>query len=239
MIIALLAGLIVGVVLAIPPGPVAVTTVKLTLDNGRRHSLIAATGTAALDVLFCLISIFAASLALGLLEDFTKNNQVLYLVFQVSIVAIIVVFGILQIRKKKEIIKPAEFKPPKKLKFIENLPKKGPFFLGIAVALTNIANPGFLPSLTYVSMNAKAFGLVDDFIGSKLIFSLGFGFGNYLWLYILTKVVSHYKAKMSDLTLARIHEVAGYTLIGFGTILGWRVVTFTKWGEILKVAFAF
>jgi threonine/homoserine/homoserine lactone efflux protein len=239
MIIALLAGLVVGIVLAIPPGPVAVTTVKLTLDNGRRKSLIAATGTAMLDVFFCLIAVFTASLMLDLLMNFTENNQVLYLVFQITVVLLIFAFGILQIRKKKQIINPSEIPTSKRFKFLEELPKKGPFFLGIAVALTNIANPGFFPSLTYVAMNAEAFGFVDSGIFSKLLFSLGFGFGNYLWLYLLTKVISHYKSKMSELTLARIHEFAGYTLIGFGTILGWRVLAFTKWPEVVRLVFAF
>jgi threonine/homoserine/homoserine lactone efflux protein len=239
MIIALLAGIIVGVVLAIPPGPVAVTTVKLTLDNGRRKSLIAATGTALLDVFFCLIAVFAASLLLELVVSFTENNQILYLIFQISVVLLIFLFGFLQIRKKKRIIKPADIPPHKRFKFLEDLPKKGPFFLGVAVALTNIANPGFFPSLTYVALNVEAFGFVDFSLLSKLVFAIGFGFGNYLWLYILTKVISHYKARMSELTLARIHEFAGYTLIGFGTILGWRVVAFTKWPEVLRMVFAF
>lgn len=240
MIIALLAGIIVGIVLAIPPGPVAVTTVKLTLDNGRRKSLIAASGTAMLDVFFCLIAVFAATLLLDLLMKFTENNQILYLVFQVTVVLLIFAFGILQIRKKKQIINPSENHPsPVRFKFLEELPKKGPFFLGVAVALTNIANPGFFPSLTYIAMNVEAFGFVDSGILSKFVFALGFGIGNYLWLYSLTKLISHFKSKMSELTLARIHEFAGYTLIGFGTILGWRVLAFTKWPEVLRLVFAF
>ena len=88
-------------------------------------------------------------------------------------------------------------------------------------------------------MNAEAFGFVQHDIVSKFVFAIGFGIGNFIWLYILTRVISHYKSKMSNLTLARIHGVAGYTLIGFGTILGWRVVTFTKWGEIVRLVFAF
>lgn len=239
MIIALLAGLLVGIVLAIPPGPVAVTTVKLTLDNGRRQSIIAASGTATLDVFFCLMAIFAASLALRLLMSFTENNQILFLIFQVIIVLLIFAFGILQIKKKKQIKNHTEVELPKKFKFLEALPKKGPFFLGVAIALTNIANPGFMPSLTYIAMNAETFGFVQHDILSKFIFAIGFGIGNFIWLYILTRVISHYKSKMSNLALARIHGVAGYTLIGFSTILGWRIVAFTKWGEIVKLVFAF
>ena len=74
---------------------------------------------------------------------------------------------------------------------------------------------------------------------NNFIFALAFGLGNFLWLYLISRILVHYQNKMSTQTLARIHQFAGITLIGFGTILGYRVITLTHWPEIIRFAFAF
>ena len=239
MIVALLAGFIIGYILAIPPGPVAVTVMRLSLDKGIKHSVLAATGTGLMDFIYCLIIVFATSAALSLVNGFFNDYPVLLLGFQLFVVASIIIYGIVNIKLKDKIENPKKKRPPSKFKFLEKLSHRGPFFLGIGVAIANIANPTFLPSLAYITVNAHEFILVDRSFLTNLTFSFAFGLGNFSWLYTVSKVLVHYKDQMSTKVLARIHQFAGYTLIGFGAVLGYRVFTFTHWTEILRFVFAF
>ena len=239
MIIALLAGIIIGFMLAIPPGPVAVTTMRLSMDKGLGHGIKAALGTGLMDFIYCLIVIFATSAVLSLVNGFFDDYPIILLGFQVLVVVSIIVYGIINIKLKDRIVNPKKTKDPGRFKHLEKLSHRGPFLLGIAVALTNIVNPTFLPALAYVTVNVQQFVLPENNALYNTIFALAFGLGNFLWLYLISKVLVHYKDRMSVQALARIHQFAGFTLIGFGTILGYRVITVTHWPEVLRFVFIF
>ena len=105
--------------------------------------------------------------------------------------------------------------------------------------MANMANPTFVPSLIAVATYMHELNLVEVTTANNFMLSLGFGIGNFLWLYVIMKVLNTYKDRMSEKTLARVHQFAGFSLIGVGTLLGYKVVWFTKWSEILRLAFAF
>ncbi|TAL67493.1 MAG: hypothetical protein EPN82_14545 [Bacteroidetes bacterium] len=237
MLVSIIAGMIIGIIMGIPPGPVAVTAIKLGLNKGMKHSVYASLGTGLMDVFFCLISMFAASAIVSLVTNFFNGYPIVLLIFQIVVIVSVIVIGLFQFRIKDElpntdndIIKP-------KTKFLDELAHKGPFLLGFAVAVTNIANPTFLPSMAYVTMNVHSFGIIENSALNNVLFSVGFGLGNFLWLYIVVRILLHYRGKMSPQFMARIHQFAGFTLIGFGTILGFRA--FIHWAEVLKLAFLF
>ncbi|MFA6571667.1 MAG: LysE family transporter [Bacteroidota bacterium] len=239
MLLALFVGIVVGFVLAIPPGPVAVTAMRLGLDKSVRHGMYGAFGTALMDFFYCLLAIFATSTILKLVSNMFDSHPLIMLGFQLLVIISVIVFGVVQFKIKHKVAEPIDIDAQKKVHFLQNLSHKGPFLLGIAVAMANVANPTFLPSLTYVTMNVHALGLIENNVFSNIAFSLGFGFGNFLWLYLLIRVLVHYKDRMSAQFFERIHQFAGFTLIGFGTLLGLRVIVVTRWPEILGFIFAF
>jgi putative LysE/RhtB family amino acid efflux pump len=239
MILSLLAGLIIGFVMAMPPGPVAVTAIKLGLEKGAKHGYQIGLGTSIIDFFYCMIAMFATSAVLALLGDFSDRYPLLTLFIQLSIVAGMMIYGFVTLKSKKNPLEEETDIKAKKLKFFDNLAHRGSFFLGIAVALANIANPTFLPSLAYVSLNVQKLGLIELTTIGNLSYALGFGFGNFLWIYFLIRLLTHYRSKFSDKFIIMIKKFAGYTLIGFGSILGYRVFEFTKWSEILRFVFAF
>lgn len=239
MIIALLAGIILGFILAIPPGPVAVTAMRLSLDKGIKHGTLTALGTGFMDFVYCLIIIFATSAVLSLVNGFFDEHPLLTLSFQLFVIVVIIIYGIINIRLKNKIINENNTKIKKSYGIITRLSHKGPFLLGIAVAIANVANPTFLPALAYITVQVQKYVLPINSALNNFIFALAFGLGNFLWLYLISRILVHYQNKMSTQTLARIHQFAGITLIGFGTILGYRVITLTHWPEIIRFAFAF
>jgi threonine/homoserine/homoserine lactone efflux protein len=237
MVTAIVIGAIIGFILAMPPGPIAMSVIKTGLDEGRKEAFQMSIGTAMMDMLYCAIAVFTASAIDSTITEFFIHNPVLLLFFQISVILGFITFGIYQFKKKqvKQINSNSSIHTPK---FIDNLTKRGPFLFGIALALTNIANPTFFPSLTIISAWIHKFNLFNITISHNIIFSVGFGLGNFAWLYLLAFIVMKNKHKLSDMTIFRIRQFAGLTFIGFGGIIGYRVVVFTNWAQIFKFVLA-
>ena len=239
MLIALLSGLIIGFVLAIPPGPVAVTTIKLSLDKGIKHSTKAALGVGIMDFLYCWAIISATSAVLILINNFFDDYPLVLTTFQIVVVVALILYGIMNVKHKDRIGNPQKRSSNRWFEYLDKLSHRGPFLLGIAVANANIANPSFLTVTTYVTLNVHKFIMPESSALLNILFSLTFGFGNFLWLHLMSRVLVHYRERFSTQAIARIHQFAGFTLIGFGTVLGYRVITLTHWQEVLRLAFAF
>lgn len=240
MILSLLSGIVLGIILAIPPGPVGITAIKYGLFRSPKAGTQLALGNAVMDFLFCLLAVFATSFAISTLNTLSITYPLLTLFIQFGVIIGFVAFGIMNI-KTKPIKEPDYFSGEQefRMKFLQDLKQRGIFFLGIAIAMTNIANPTFITTLAWVSVQTINHNLVANTAESKLLYALGFGLGNFLWIFGLVKAVTKYKHKLSDMMLIRIKKFAGITFLGFGTLLGWRVITLTKWTEIFHLLFAF
>lgn len=238
MLTALIIGTIIGFVLAMPPGPIAMASIRLGLDHGRKATFQMAFGTAFLDMIYCLIAIFAASAVQSSLNNFFITYPIISAVLQIIIVSGLIFYGIKQFRQREERIITDEIvlETPE---YLNNLKSKGPFLLGIALALTNIANPTFLPSLAVMSAWVQKLSLFDTNAIHFFIFSLGFGLGNFLWLYTLGVIVHKNKHRLSDSSIHKIRQFAGLTFIGFGGWIGVRLIMLTNWANIFKIAFTF
>lgn len=239
MIIALLVGMILGFVLAIPPGPIGVMSVKYTLDSGYRKNVEYSLGTAGMDMVFSLIAIFTASaLESYLTRISTSYNQIYFLLFQITVVIGLIVFGILVLKNNKKKIKENPYsKNIKKSDTLQRFKERGAFVFGIAFALTNLANPTFLPFLAFLSIQIHKLDIIHNTFYHNLLFGLGFGIGNFIWLNLLSRLIIKYKSKMSGHTVGFINKFAGITFISFAGILIYRVLTVTKWPEIFRFAF--
>lgn len=234
---AIIIGAVVGFILAMPPGPVAMACVKVGLQNGRRECFELSIGTALMDTVYCVIAIFAASAVQAALSNFLDTNPLIYLTIQIIIVSLLVYFGLSQFKKKS--IETTEVSPNKSPSFITTLKNRGPFLLGVAMALTNIANPTFMSTLMVMTAWVHKLDLFVSSFGSNLLFAIGFGIGNFSWLFLLAYFVMRNKHKLSETSMLRIKQFAGLTFIGFGGFLGWRLVAFTNWAQIFKIAFSF
>lgn len=238
MVVALLVGVIVGFILALPPGPVAMASIKMGLERSNKEAIQMATGTALMDVVFCLIAVLAASAIESAAGEYFNHNPLMLLFFQIVVVAALIYFGIVNLKKKSN--ESNYDNEDKKIpEYLKNLRSKGPFLLGIAFSIANIANPTFLPSLAVMSAWVHKFNFFQNTVVDNISFATGFGFGNFIWLYTLAYIVMRHKHKLSDESIMRIKQFAGLTFIGFGGFIGFRVLMFTNWPTILKIAFAF
>lgn len=240
MIVALLIGLIIGFILAMPPGPIAMSAIRLGLDEGRKATFEMSLGSALMDAIYCLFAIFTAKAIQSSLDSFFTQYPMVSIIFQIVVILALVFYGYKQFKDSKNVsdLNSCEIKskPPSAIK---NLFTKGPFLLGVGLALTNIANPTFLPSLAVMSAWIHKLQLFDSNIANNIMFSIAFGIGNLLWLYLLGAIISSNKHRISEQSIVKIKQFSGLTFIGFAGWIGYRVVVFTNWANLFKVLFAF
>lgn len=239
MISALISGALLGLVLAMPPGPIAMANIRLGLERHRKDCVYFSIGTATMDMIYCLIAITAASAIHTAVSGYFDANPMISLIFQFGVIAGLIYFGILQFKSRNMEGIDKTDNIIKRNGFLSNLMNKGPLFLGISLAFTNLANPTFIPSLTIMSAWVQKVGLFPNGLNQNLFFSLGFGIGNFIWLYLLSMIVLKNRHKLSDGSIARIKQFAGATFIGFGGFIGYRVIMFTNWANIFKYAVVF
>jgi hypothetical protein len=147
-------------------------------------------------------------------------------------------FGIINIIKSKK-INSIEIQSNPKIPFLDRLAQKGPFFFGVAIASSNLANPTFLPSLGYLSIQVESLNYFSfDFI-TKILYAFGFGFGNFFWLYLMTSILHLNKDRISDIFQKRLQQFAGITFISFGTLLGYKLFQVIHWQDIFRIFLSF
>jgi threonine/homoserine/homoserine lactone efflux protein len=238
MVIAVLFGILTGIAVAIPPGPMGVILLKNTLNHGKRRGLLIASGTIILDFSYCLAFSFAGGSLFGRVEAVLDEFATVFMVFQAVCVVGLVAYGIHSFRKHP--LADASLKEPQYSSLTRRFASHGPFFLGLGLSLTQIANPTFAPLMTYISLLTHEHGIVHQHNALEYIsFSAGYAGGIFLWLYTLVRLSLRYRRVLSADFMFRLNRFVGLTLIGFGTYLGYRITMLIKWSDMVPRLFAF
>ena len=143
MVTALLVGLVVGFVLAIPPGPLAIACISQALAGQARESVALALSASAMDIGYALLAAFASSALVGALRGLVTDNAWSLLAFQGGCIVVLVVLGLHYWRPTT----PAGTGPPGQEEPERPLGDASPSLRGVLIALTNLASPTFLPTL--------------------------------------------------------------------------------------------
>jgi len=237
MLGAIIIGLAVGYILAIPPGPIGMASIRTGLREGGIPALKLALGAGIFDIVYCALAMVATSAIVRWLEAIEHVSPLAPVAIQLVIVGVMIGFGILQMKDRE----PRNAEPSttaKPSRIAEWLKGHGPFFVGVGFALANLANPTFIPALAAMTTFIQKFGWFESTVANNVVFSIGFGIGNFLWLFTLVRLVLALRHKMTPTFLRRIQQLSGVTLIGFGTFYGIRIIALTKWPELLRLVFA-
>jgi threonine/homoserine/homoserine lactone efflux protein len=82
MVRSLLVGLVVGFVLAIPPGPITIACLRQALAGQTRDGVALALAASAMDIVYALLAAFASSALFAALRDMVTGNAWYLLAFQ-------------------------------------------------------------------------------------------------------------------------------------------------------------
>jgi threonine/homoserine/homoserine lactone efflux protein len=234
MISALLLGVVSGFVLSIPPGPLSAAVTKHSVSYNFRSGFMVAFGGAVMDIVYVLIAAFASSAIVTALVDLLKGHVLVLVGFQVACIVVLVVMGIRYIRHKQD--------PGEETRFLkleetqeakaQRLGYSSPFFLGVLIAVANLASPMFIPSMISVVSYIQANGLLDHKAGDNVAYAFGFGIGTASWFALVARMIVKYRTKFSTSVLSNIYKFAGGTFLLCACVLAYHVIMSTDWSTL-------
>jgi threonine/homoserine/homoserine lactone efflux protein len=232
MLTSLLVGLVVGFVLAMPPGPIAIACLRHALEGKERHGVALALGASAIDSVSALLAASASSALVSALWGLVTDNAWVLLAFQGGCIMLLVVLGL---RAFQPIIPVGEASPRQAAVQAARAPTLGgtsPYLVGVLLALTNLASPIFLPSLIFVLSLAQAQGWVGHTVGEHALYAVGFGAGAALWFVLLLRTLTMLRVTLAPQVIPILARVAGGVLLLCAGILTYHVVTATAWARL-------
>lgn len=187
-------GLLIGILVSAPMGPIGILCIQRTLNKGRWHGFVTGLGAALSDVLYAALT----SLAMGFIGSFVEANQILLQLFGSLVLG---AFGyyifksnpVRNIRKQKE----------NKLSFTQD------FISAFLLTFSNV-----LIVFLYIGLFAR-FGFVrSEYSAGMLIGGVAcIGIGAVIWWFGITYLVAKLKKWFNIRGIWAFNRIVGSVLI--------------------------
>jgi threonine/homoserine/homoserine lactone efflux protein len=191
----LIRGIIAGLIIAAPVGPVNVICVQRTIAKGWRSGLISGLGSAAADSIYGSIAAFSITFVIRIL---VKEE------FWIRLVGgcLLILIGVLYY-----------FKHPQSLEEHGNESEKKEFVSTFFLTLTNPTTVlSFLVVLSAVGLaRNETWWLTSLIVGGIFV-------GSMLWWVILTGTVNYFRDRFSNRTMLWMNRIAGLAIGAFGLL---------------------
>lgn len=226
----ILSGLVVGVVIAAPVGPVNIVCIQRTLERGFWGGFAAGMGAVLADGLMATLAAFGITAISGVMQQYALPIQLIG-------GGVLIAFGLKLFTAKPKLVKrktgtswselrrmvdwlPERLRPALRFQIWRILPHAGiipqTFFL-------TITNPAAIFGLLAI------FGAVGQLIGEiktyvqALTLVAATMAGSLLWWAFLSRLIERLRGRINEGRLKRINQAAGIVLVVFG---GWLFVKF-------------
>lgn len=198
---------LVGICAAAPLGPVAALVIQKTLCYGRKAGLVTGFGSGIIDILYCVIGVFALGLVEHLIREYTLTMEVAG-GLAVAAVGFFMVFRnpFRGMERKDQAIS-------RMSRVSASFPLQGAVF--------SLANPGAL----ILMLGLLALFNTGD---SKLLTVAGVATGVLLWWSLLTWGVSKCRRFFRIDTLVLLNRIIGVAVVIFGIV--WVIRAFSVIG---------
>jgi len=199
-----LRGLIIGISIAAPVGPIGVLCIRRTLAEGRLSGLISGLGAASADAIYGII----AGFGLTIISSF--------LVAQQSWLSLIGGCFLCYLGIRTLLTKPSD----------ANVREQSKGLLGnyLSVFVLTLTNP--MTILSFAAIFA-GLGLANETRGytSALFMVLGVFMGSATWWLILSQGVGFFRKQISPVWLTWINRLSGSVILIFGVLMLIRLTT--------------
>ncbi len=233
MILAPLAGIILGFFLSIPPGPISVAIIKKGIQGEKKFGQMIGGGAAAIDILYALIAAFASSAIVTTLGDFVRGNQWFELLFQIACIIILALLGYRYFHATADDMADQNAEEEEQEEKARSLGAKSGLMVGVLMALMNLANPSFLPTMITVAGFLHAEGILSSNPLVNTLYAVGFGIGVFLWFLLLLRIVIHMAERLPLAYFNYVFKFAGGAFYLFGAIIAVRVAITTDWTGLM------
>lgn len=200
LLLMILRGLVIGIVVSAPMGPVGIYCLQRTLDKGRLSGFYTGIGAAVSDLIYCLLTGFG----LSFIEDFINNHR-----YPIQLIGSIVLifFGIWLIRKKPDdsIAADADHGAPS---------REGDILKGFALTFSNplilFLIIGLFAQFNFVIEGIKFYHYILGFIGI-IAGALG-------WWWLVTYFVDKLRGHFNNRTMKYINMSIGSVILIFAAV---------------------
>jgi threonine/homoserine/homoserine lactone efflux protein len=191
-----LKGLLVGIIVSAPMGPIGVLCLQKTVNKGPVLGFLSGLGAATADTFYAILAAFGV----GFITNFLTKNQLL---FQVVGVLVLLFLGLRMIFKN----------PIKQYRYNRSSSKKtGAIKDYISVFFLTLSNP-----LTIIFFGAAftMLGLLSNDVSEKnnLLLVAGIFSGASLWWFVLTYVVNIFRKKFRLRNIFMLNRISGIIII--------------------------
>lgn len=190
-------GIAVGLLLAMPIGPIGILCIRNTVAYGRRHGLVVGLGGATADILYAT----AAAFGVKLISGFVADHQ--HLIRLIGGIVLLVV-GFFTLQSRREIAADSNMLTLHAKTYLSTF----------AMAITNpMTLVGYAAVFTLIG--------VREFVGNHadvLALVVGVFFGAMLWSLVLTSLAHVLKGKLTDSGLVKVNRIAGSLLLILGAV---------------------
>ena len=197
----ILRGLVIGVVVSAPMGPVGIYCIQRTLDKGRLSGFYTGVGAAVSDLIYCLLTGFG----LSFIEEFINRHRS---PIQLLGSVVLIFFGIWLIRKKPDggtIAADADHGAPS---------REGDILKGFALTFSNplilFLIIGLFAQFNFVIEGIKFYHYMLGFIGI-----VGGALG---WWWLVTHFVDKLRGHFTQRTMKLINMVIGIIILIFAAV---------------------
>lgn len=190
-------GIVIGLFISVPLGPIGMLCVQRTLSRGRKFGIITGLGATASDLLYTIIALFF----IGFVVDTLEDNQ---LFIQVTGSIIVIVFGLF-IFKNNPSTQPLPVAN-------EDSPLLKDFFSSFILTLTN-------PLILFILIALFArFEFLDENTTPLLNITgiISILSGAFLWWSTLTWAVSKFRNRLTYSGLKRLNRITGIVIMAIG-----------------------
>ncbi len=193
-------GIIIGIIVSAPMGPIGILCVQRTLNRGRLHGLASGLGAMVSDLIYASITL----IGLGFMDNFLSNNQIL---IQVIGSIVIILFGVaLFYTNPLKVMKPTTNSIDTRYKH--------DFVTAFFLTLSNAAIV-FL----FISLYARfQYNPLERNWFTFAVGMLSIGIGALAWWFFITTYVSKLKRYFNRQSLKFFNRLVGIVLILLGVL---------------------
>lgn len=191
-------GIIVGLILAVPVGPLSLICIQRTLSFGKLHGIFSGLGITIADSVYAVIAFLGLAAISGIILSYQVPLRIIAGLVLIVVGARIIMFL------------PADRKSsPEKESFVKDV---------LSMAAIAIANP---MTLIFLMVTMPGYGLV--FGGTSLFsagwFVAGFFFGSAVWWVVMCGTVGSLRSRISERSLALINRASGLFIVVIGVVM--------------------
>ncbi len=200
LVLMILRGIVIGVVVSAPMGPVGIYCIQRTLDKGRLSGFYTGVGAAISDLIYCLLTGFG----LSFIEDFINNHRS---PIQLIGSLVLIFFGIWLIRKQPDesLAADADRGVPS---------REGDILKGFALTFSNplilFLIIGLFAQFNFVIEGMKFYHYILGFVGI-IAGALG-------WWWLVTHFVDKLRGHFNQRTMKLINRVIGSIILIFAAV---------------------